>query len=445
MTLKQKLRRKKILSCVLLSTFFGLMSSVQAQEITQLNGLLNYPLSNSLVLHGFGNNPSEMDRLNVFMNRLLNDSTIQISNIQITGYSSPDGPYKDNEQLARERAINLKEYLDKAFSLSTRDTIMMNFIAEDWEGLQRQLSTVDYPYNKNIFKIINGVSDSEKREKKIKRLWHGRVYRDLCYNYFPLLRRVEVNVKYTQNDTIAVKLKKQGSYSVSQPAEQEEKPEELLIRTQRQSRMYQNDWTRNHREQMYSQDARYSYSLFHQPSDFFPRIAVKTNLLAFAGINSDFSYTTFIPNLGVEIYFKKKWSVELSMAYSNWPYRSDKRFQGISAYTLEPRYWLKSDGTFKGFFAGMYVQLGDYNLQEHHDLLATEGNRTGNYHSEGISLGYFQPIFNRLSAEVSIRIGYRHSKVKEYRRDVDLNQYKYSHNQDEFDITGSRLNLVYRF
>ncbi|WP_321331007.1 DUF3575 domain-containing protein [uncultured Bacteroides sp.] len=448
MASKQTLRRKKLIISILLSAFSFSITNVRAQETTQLNGLLNYPLSNSLVLHGFGNNPSEMDRLNLFMNRMLGDSTITISDIQITGYSSPDGPFADNKQLACERVIHLKEYLDRIFNLSVRDTLSLHFVPEDWDGLQRQLAAADYPQSKEIVRIIDSTADSEKREQKIKKLHHGRVYRDLCNSYFPLLRRVEINVKYIRSD-VATSPSYDGETPAPQTAENgpvdiDNSPESYII-AQRQTNWYSNEQTRRHREQVYSQEARYSYTLFHQPADFFPQIAVKTNLLALAGVNSDLSYTTCIPNLSIEAYFKKRWSAELSMAYSNWSYRHNTRFQGLSAYTLEIRYWLKGNKQFEGFFAGVYAQSGDYNLQKHHNVLSLDGNRTGRYHSEGFSLGYLQPLYNRLSAEVSIRIGYRHANVKEYKRDADLNQYKDSQNEDKADITGSRLNIVYRF
>jgi len=453
MALTQKKHAKLVTRVIFLSVMFGFIITAHAQEVSKINSFLNYPQSNSLVLYGFGNNPSEMSRLNQFMNFLLQDSTsARKSNILITGYSSPDGPLKDNEHLANERVINLKAYLDQAFNLSSKTTVTTNIIAEDWEGLQRQLSSVDYPYNKQIGKIITKNSDLDKREKKIKSLFRGHVYRDLCNNHFPLLRRVEITVEKTSKDSISVdsiplnnKIKHDLSPVTFPAVKSEDDVDGQLIRSERQSRMYQNDWTRRRHDQMSSQDARYSYSMFRQPRDFFPKMALKTNLLALAGFNPDFKYTTFIPNACIEFYLKKKWSLELSMAYSNWSYKNNERFQGISAYTIEPRYWLKNNGEFNKFFIGTYLQFGDYNLQEHHDILASEGNRTGKYQSAGLSVGYLQPIFNRIAAEISFRVGYRHSNVKEYRRDEDLNIYKYSHNQNDFDITGSRLNIMYRF
>lgn len=447
MVLKQHSRERKILKGLLLSTFLYFAVSLQAQEMSKINSSLNYPLSNSLILYGFGNNPSEMERLNHFMNNLLNDSTSNGKcSIEITGYSSPDGPFKENEHLANERVINLKTYLDKVFNLSSRVNLTTQIIAEDWDGLQRQLLSVDYPHNKEISKILDKISNPDKRERKMKSLFHGRVYRDLCNNFFPLLRRVEISVNRTLEDSVSVNNKLQDlSPAILPDKESEDGTDGKLMRIERQSRMYQNDWTRRRHDQVYSHEARYSYSIFRQPRDFFPKMALKTNLLALVGVNPDLKYTTFIPNICAEFYFKKKWSVELSMAYSNWAYKNNERFQGISAYTVEPRYWFRDNGEFNRFFIGTYLQIGDYNLQKHHNTLSTEGNRTGRYHSEGFSIGYLQPIFNRVSAEVSVRMGYRHSKVKEYRRDENLNLYKYSHNQDDFDVTGSRINIMYRF
>ena len=81
-----------------------------------------------------------------------------------------------------------------------------------------------------------------------------------------------------------------------------------------------------------------------------PIFALKTNLVAWAGFvpsgAASFNMTTFMPNLEGELYLGKRFSLSGSGLYSNWAYDGGKKFWGLSAYSLEPRIWIKGDRLF---------------------------------------------------------------------------------------------------
>ena len=172
--------------------------------------------------------------------------------------------------------------------------------------------------------------------------------------------------------------------------------------------------------------------------EFTPVVAIGTNLLQWAGFRPDFTHTTFVPNISLEYYFLKQWSIKGVFAYCNWSYNDDECFQGISSYSLEPRFWL-SNNTFHGFFLGIYGQFGDYNNRK-------SGNcHTGRYHSEGISVGYLLPLYRGLAVELSVRGGHRYSTVNRYNVGEECNNLCGRYTKREYTVTGSNLSLIYRF
>ena len=69
-------------------------------------------------------------------------------------------------------------------------------------------------------------------------------------------------------------------------------------------------------------------------------VAVKTNLYSLTGFTPDFEYATVMPNLEAELFFSDRWSISVSGLYSHFEgCYGTGRFWGVSAYTLQPRFW----------------------------------------------------------------------------------------------------------
>ncbi|MDE6374534.1 MAG: DUF3575 domain-containing protein, partial [Alistipes sp.] len=162
---------------------------------------------------------------------------------------------------------------------------------------------------------------------------------------------------------------------------------------------------------------------------------------------------TFMPSLEGELYFGKRWSLSGSGLYSNWAYDSGRKFWGFSAYSLEPRIWIKGNRLFRGVYFGLYGEMGDFNKQEDRTEIEnpTATNVTGDYWSAGLSVGYMLPLSRHWCLELSVRGGYRSASYDKYTREFNGDQlfnYKeatLSGKKNEFALTGVRLNVVYRF
>lgn len=429
-------------SLCFLCGMIGGTHSLFAQHADNIEGYLNYPLNKSFVVYDYANNINEINSLHSYITKTLNDPSFVITDVEVTGYSSPEGSYEHNEKLAQERAENLKNYLRPFFS---DKEIRTNYVPEDWEGLIQALAQASYPETDRIQAIAKAGYSPADKEKELKGL-PRRIYKDLCRNYFPLLRRATLTIHCERR-----RADEQNELTTSR-AHIPETPDEQEVYVQAQQKGQYIRTAAMHRQNVQTAaladryGRRYYASGRRRPlPDILdydmpaPTLAIGTNLLQWAGFRPDFTHTTTIPNIYVEYYFLKRWSVKGAFAYCDWSYDNGKRFQGISSYSLEPRFWLKKDEKFRGFFFGIYGQAGDYNQKD------IEQNHTGKYYSGGLSAGYLYPIYRGLAVEVSLRGGYRHATVKKYKSGEDCNDLCRKYTKKEFTVTGSCLSLVYRF
>lgn len=413
-----------------------------AQQPANLEGHLSYPLNKSFVIYDFSTNVNEINSLHAYITKTLHDPFLNIRSIEITGYSSPEGSYEQNEKLAGQRAESLKSYLQPFFSDAD---IQINYVPEDWNGLVEVLRNADYPELDKIRAIAESELSTEQKESQLKKL-PNRIYKELSRNYFPLLRKATLVIRCDRNEVSDSK----KSISVKQVADSEEDAEETFVSVQQNNMQYRNSQLYRQNIQNTVLTDRYGnsycgnkrkqnvYSAFFA-EDFTPTIAVGTNLLEWAGFRPDFTRTTVIPNIYVEYYFLKRWSAKAAFSYCDWSYSDGNRFQGLSSYSLEPRFWWKNDSKFLGLFLGVYGQIGDYNQK------CPVENYTGKYYSGGISAGYLFPLYKGLAVEVSVRVGYRHATVKKYDANEECSDLCREYDKNEFTITGSFLNLLYRF
>ena len=416
--------------------------SLLAQQVTGLEGALNYPLDKSFVIYDFGNNVAEIENLHTYITKTLSDPSLRIRSLEVVGYSSPEGDYHHNEVLARERAENLKKYLRPFFP---DINIQVNCVPEDWQGLINVLTRANYPEMETVRTIALSDQSPAQKEVQLKKL-PRRTCKELSRNYFPLLRRASLTIYCDK--MVTTESDEELSDGVVMPQEQD--GEQTYLYAQRNSQQYRNAQFYQRNIQNTTLNDRYGSTYYNKVKkkstrysnawdEFVPVIAIGTNLLQWAGFRPDFTHTTFVPNVSLEYYFLKRWSVKGVFAYCNWSYNNDECFQGISSYSLEPRFWLNNKSAFRGFFLGIYGQFGDYNSRR------LDGCHTGKYHSEGISAGYLLPLYKGLVLELSVRGGHRYSTVKRYNAGEECNNLCGRYTKREYTVTGSNISLIYRF
>ena len=156
---------------------------------------IDYPKGVSVVDPSFGNNKGELSKIDDLLQPLLQNDMARFRHIQITGYSSPDGAYYDNETLSKHRSEGFKKYLSGHYDLQACP-LLTSWVGEDWEGLRRLVDSSGLPYKKAVGFIIDNYGIFEGRERYLMELDGGAPYKELLKNYFPKLRRIELMVAY---------------------------------------------------------------------------------------------------------------------------------------------------------------------------------------------------------------------------------------------------------
>jgi hypothetical protein len=189
-----------------------------------------------------------------------------------------------------------------------------------------------------------------------------------------------------------------------------------------------------------------------------PRFVLKTNLLLLAGVQPDFTYTTPVLNGALEYYLSDHWSVEAGAMYSYWRYNSNREFQGLTGYRLEPRYRLRFLNTRFGAYLGLYGRVGDYdsmtldksqltnvnsNAQPTTGYQLSTVNYTGRYWDAGLSAGFTVKIVGGLGLEVGVRAGYVRSSPDKYIRRDGQNWFESRGKYSKTRVTDLNLSITY--
>lgn len=183
-------------------------------------------------------------------------------------------------------------------------------------------------------------------------------------------------------------------------------------------------------------------------------LAIKTNLIPWMGVvpcwglggesSSDYSKGAMMYNGALEYYFAGCASIEASFLYSYTSYGGkSNNLWGISTLTVEPRYWLRADNSFRGLSVGLRLEYGDFDMQNNKP---EKYGKTGRFYSAAFSLGYTQPIYRNLLVEGRAFVGYRNVyDGKDYRiDDTDRKNYLEQGFSDGQWVVGVSLSLLFR-
>lgn len=173
-------------------------------------------------------------------------------------------------------------------------------------------------------------------------------------------------------------------------------------------------------------------------------LGVKTNVLLFAGLLPDGSMYSPVVNVAAEVYFRERFSAQLSFAYAMPYHKGDKNnLFSVTGFVVEPRWWLRGDGSFRGLYAGVYGQYGSFDVRIKEEL---EDNCTGSFYGGGISAGWLQPVWRGFYAEAGVRVGYRSDAVDVYSYTAGSPYKKEaSYTLNSFTLQGFSLSVGYRF
>jgi hypothetical protein len=397
---------------------------IRHEEVHLLKGraYVSFPINRSEVREDFRNNLVELERLRHTIDSVSATPGIDIVQIQLKGFASPEGSYANNDRLARERTSSLTRYIIEHTNISPM-LFHTAYEPEDWQGLRAFVDTTTMVTNRQaLLDIIDSDREPDDKLAYLQKSFPDD-YAKLKLKAFPLLRHTDYQIDYVQTNVTSI------AGAVYTDTIYRLQPDTLFAETME--------------------------TLTHEPySTFRPLLAVKTNVLFDA---------LLAPNIEVEVPFGRDlcWSAMAEVWFPWWRwgynaagknnqyYRKDQRPTTTSYQLLtigvELRRWLfrgcaDAHPLLTGPFVGFYAAGGKYDLGRH-----GRGDQ-GEFTSIGFSAGYVWPIGSHWNLELSAAIGFVGGPKVHYENEFDDTRLIYRSHNNHWQYAGPtklKLSLVY--
>ncbi len=130
------------------------------------------------------------------LKRISNDRQgLNLENVEVAAYASPDGGFTLNEKLANKRQENAEKYVKQQMKQAKIDgNVEANYTAQDWEGFQQLVAASNIQDKDIILRVLSMYKDPEEREQQIKNMSAG--FRELADGILPELRRARLTINY---------------------------------------------------------------------------------------------------------------------------------------------------------------------------------------------------------------------------------------------------------
>ena len=332
-------------------------------------------------------NRDALDRIADSLQMGYTDSVYRLQRIQVVGGASPEGTIPLNKRLSEKRANVLFKYLSK-YRMLPDSLTTFTFLGRDWNGLARLVEQdPDVPYREEtlefLYDIIRRTEGGEKvadnNVGRLSRLKGGAPYRYMYRKLFPELRASRLYLWYRRVWN-PLKLPQAAGIQVPGPSELPDRLTPVPVTPPAPEKPFY--------------------------------MGVKTNMLYDA---------LLVPNIGVEFYLGKNWSIAGDWMYAWW--KKDRIHWYWRAYGggLTLRKWLGRKAQEKpltGHHLGIYVQALTYDFETgKRGIMGGEPGGDlfdqGNY-GAGVEYGYALPIARRLNIDFTIGLGYLGGKYYEY-------------------------------
>lgn len=308
----------------------------------------------------------------------------KVGHVHITASASPEGSTQLNERLAKNRAQHIVDYLKPrlegfVFDIEPR-SVDYEYLAElvEQSDMPWKEKTLDVLRNTPIWVIKNGkVVDSKKRQ--LENIAGGQAWWYMYEHFFPAMRNAGAGLTCTFEEVIPAPEPEPVPEPEPEPipepvpepiVEPEPEPEPVIVPTKK-------PWY----------------------------LAVRTNMLFDAAL---------IPNIGVEVYLGRNWSLAGMWNYSWWKNDNVHWYEQTYGGYFEARRYFGPQADLKphsGHHLSAYFQMMTYDMETGNRGYQAPHKWT---YGGGVNYGYTIPIGKRLNLDFALGVGYLGGKYYEY-------------------------------
>lgn len=352
---------------------------VSAQEnLTEI--IVGFRVGSGILDPAYDNNAVKLSNIVSFLQSVQNDSSLILTNVSFCGYTSLEGSERRNRQLSRERLSVLEEFVRNKVELPEK-IISREEQYIPWDELKRMVNASDIPYKDEVATILDERSAMTRSENgmmidaridKLMKLHEGKAWKYMTDYFFAAMRNACVVFVTLDRKPAATKIEEL-------PAQQEPVKVEEIITTPVI-------------EEVVPQ----------AKNPFF--MSMKTNML----------YDLLaVPNIGVEFYLGRNWSVAGNWMYAWWKTDRHHRYWRTYGGDIAVRRWFgrkAGEKPLTGHHFGLYGQLVTYDFEwGGKGYLGDKWSYAG-----GVEYGYSLPVARRLNIDFTLGAGYLGGEYKTY-------------------------------
>lgn len=120
---------------------------------------------------------------------------LNIKNVEVAAYASPEGGVKFNDKLASKRQNTSENYVKQTLKNTKVSTdIDARYTAQDWDGFQKLVAASNLQDKDVILRVLSMYQDPQEREQQIRNMSAG--FRELADGILPELRRSRLIINY---------------------------------------------------------------------------------------------------------------------------------------------------------------------------------------------------------------------------------------------------------
>ncbi len=355
--------------------------------------IFNFRANSTCIDTTYSTNAENLHKINAFVKTLSEDSTIKISNLLLFGMTSPDGSHRWNKKIGNERINNVEKLVRSHINIP--DSIITRKECDiAWEYLASMVGQSDISHRSEILKILSEKPQIvpyyndltiDRRVLRLINIDKGSVWKKMKSRFFsPMQNALAVLIT---SETESIKMEEAETTAMPQEDTTYVNVDTMAIAPI---------------ENLPQENIRHPFYM-----------ALRTNMLYDAAL---------IPNIGVEFYLGKNFSITTNWMYAWWDSNSKHNYWRIYGGDISLRRYIGSRANEKplqGHHIGIYAQALTYDFE-----LGDKGIMGGvpggtifdklNY-GAGIEYGYSLPISRHFNIDFNIGIGYLGGEYQEYK------------------------------
>ena len=133
----------------------------------------------------------DVKALESYTKKANDEDNIDLKNVEVAAYASPDGTIDFNTELAAARKSSSSEFLAKKLKENGVDVqLKTKYTPEDWDGFKELMEKSNIQDKELILRVLSMYNDPEVREREIKNL--SETFTEVANEILPQLRRAKM-------------------------------------------------------------------------------------------------------------------------------------------------------------------------------------------------------------------------------------------------------------